>query len=70
MDYPAESVETETLDLGCGHRACKACWSEYLVGKVKGEGESAKIQCMEKGCGRIVKPDVLDSLASSEVSKK
>lgn len=40
------------------------------MGKVKGNGESAKIQCMEKGCGRIVKGDVVDDLVSSEISKK
>lgn len=70
MDYPADRVNEMTLDMGCGHRFCRACWSEYLIGKVNGEGESANIQCMATGCGRIVKAGVLDTLVSSDISKK
>lgn len=69
-DYPADKTAEMTLDLGCGHRFCRACWTEYLVGKVTGEGESAKIQCMATGCGRIVKAEVLDGLVNGDVSKK
>ena len=70
MDYPAAKVPELTLDLGCGHRFCRVCWNEYLVTKVQGEGESARIQCMATGCERIVKPNVLDEVVSSDISKK
>lgn len=70
LDYPPDKVGVETLDLGCGHQFCRNCWGEYLVGKVLGEGESAKIQCMATGCSRVVKPEILDGLVTSDVSKK
>jgi ariadne-1 len=43
---------------------------EYLNGKVKGEGESGRVQCMESGCGRVVREEVVDSLVTPEVSKR
>ena len=56
--------------MGCGHRFCKECWQSYLVGKIKGDGESAKIQCMERGCGRIVREEVIDETLPTDVSKR
>lgn len=70
IDYPASAVGVETYALGCEHRFCKSCWKEYLAGKVTGEGESAKIQCMESGCNRIVREEVVDEFVDPPVSKK
>lgn len=60
----------QTLALGCGHRFCRQCWTEYIVNKVAGEGESGRIQCMESGCSRIVRGETIDALVPGEVSKK
>jgi ariadne-1 len=70
MDYPRDKVDEETFALGCGHRFCRKCWGEYLGGKIKGEGESARIQCMENGCSRIVREEVVDGLVTGDVSKQ
>lgn len=70
MDFTKEQAATQTLALGCGHRFCRACWTEYLNGKVQGEGESVRIQCMESGCERVVREEVVDELVTSNVSKK
>jgi ariadne-1 len=69
-DYPASQVEKETFALGCGHQFCKGCWNEYLGGKISQEGESAKIQCMESGCHRIVREEVVDSFVDDRASHK
>ncbi|WVF73066.1 hypothetical protein IAT40_007885 [Kwoniella sp. CBS 6097] len=70
MDYDAASVEKNTYAMGCGHRFCKDCWTEYLAGKIKAEGESGKIQCMEDGCTRIVREEVIDEMVAADVFKK
>ncbi|KAK4685464.1 ariadne-1, partial [Tremellales sp. Uapishka_1] len=69
-DYPQSEVASKTLALGCGHRFCRDCWGEYLNGKVKGEGESGKIQCMESGCQRIVREEVVDGIVNQDVSQR
>ncbi|WVR00240.1 hypothetical protein IAU59_007382 [Kwoniella sp. CBS 9459] len=70
MDYDSASVETETYAMGCRHRFCKTCWAEYLAGKIKAEGESGNIQCMEDGCTRIVREEVIDEMVAADVVKK
>ena len=69
-DYPKEQVQEKTLAIGCGHRFCRTCWTEYLSGKIKGEGESAGIQCMENGCKRIVREEVVVELVSENIAKR
>lgn len=46
------------------------CWKEYLTGKIKGEGESASIQCMENGCNRVVREEVVDAVVDPPVSAR
>lgn len=68
-EYPKDQVQENTLALGCGHRFCRLCWTEYLSGKIKGDGESARVQCMESGCKRIVREEVVEEVLSRELSK-
>lgn len=70
LDFPPEEVAIETLALGCGHRACNRCWAQYLEGKIKDEGESVRIQCLESGCGRVVSVNVVEKLVSEEVKNR
>ncbi|KAK1922146.1 hypothetical protein DB88DRAFT_383864 [Papiliotrema laurentii] len=70
MDYDSSMVADETFSLGCGHRFCKACWQEYLTSKIKTEAESARIQCMENGCGRIVREEVVEDMLPEPVCKR
>ncbi|CAG7854728.1 E3 ubiquitin-protein ligase dbl4 {ECO:0000250/UniProtKB:P36113, ECO:0000305} {ECO:0000250/UniProtKB:P36113}; AltName: Full=DNA-break-localizing protein 4 {ECO:0000303/PubMed:23628481}; AltName: Full=Histone E3 ligase 1 {ECO:0000250/UniProtKB:P36113} [Serendipita indica DSM 11827] len=44
-----------TLALACNHRFCSDCWSQYLEGKVRDEGECV-VRCMKDGCSLLV-PD-------------
>jgi ariadne-1 len=46
------------------------CWKEYLGGKIKGDGESVRIQCMESGCERIVREEVIDVMMDKAISKR
>ncbi|ORY33473.1 hypothetical protein BCR39DRAFT_563976 [Naematelia encephala] len=70
MDFTKEQVEDLTLTMGCGHRFCRTCWTEYISGKIRDEGESARIQCMGEACKRIVRPELVDELVPGELSKK
>ncbi|EIW72066.1 hypothetical protein TREMEDRAFT_36398 [Tremella mesenterica DSM 1558] len=62
MEFAKEDVVKETFALGCRHRFCRGCWAEYLTGKIRSEGESSRIQCMESGCERIVREEIIDEL--------
>lgn len=66
-DFSADDFDTETFALGCDHRFCRNCWNEYLTGKIKSEGESARIQCMEGGCNRVVRTEAVKALVAPEV---
>ena len=70
MDYDTSAIEQETFALGCGHRFCKICWKDYLTSKITTEGESAKVQCMESGCGRIVRGEVVEEMLPESVRKR
>ncbi|BEI86918.1 hypothetical protein CcaverHIS002_0702640 [Cutaneotrichosporon cavernicola] len=67
-DYPTEEFDTQTYSLGCNHRFCRACWKEYLTGKIKTEGESARVQCMESGCNRVVVQEAVEELVEPDVA--
>ncbi|KAI8391731.1 uncharacterized protein BYT42DRAFT_527401 [Radiomyces spectabilis] len=44
----------ETVSVSCGHWFCRECYEHYLTQKIKGEGESRRIECPENGCQVIV----------------
>jgi ariadne-1 len=69
-EFPREELDKTTMAMGCEHRFCVDCWTEYLAGKVAKDGESSKIQCMESGCDRIIKGEIVDRFVSPEISKK
>ncbi|KAL1412722.1 hypothetical protein Q8F55_000469 [Vanrija albida] len=69
-EHPASETDKTTFSLGCGHRFCRECWDEYISGKIKGEGESARIQCMESGCHRVVREEAVDELVPAGVSTR
>ncbi|KAG8883074.1 hypothetical protein FRB98_003340 [Tulasnella sp. 332] len=48
---------TGVMFLGCEHKFCTNCWSTYLTGKIREEGEHS-IRCMEGGCNQVV-PDTV-----------
>ncbi|WVQ84717.1 hypothetical protein IAT38_006874 [Cryptococcus sp. DSM 104549] len=69
-EYDGKAAVDASFALGCGHRFCKECWGEYLSGKVKDEGESGKIQCMESGCKRVVREETVEELTTPETVKR
>lgn len=69
-DFPRESVGEHTLAMGCGHRFCRGCWAEYVTGRIKDDGEAAKIQCMGEKCQRIVREEIVDELTTPDISKR
>ena len=60
----------ETYALKCGHRYCVDCYRQYLVQKIKEEGEAARIQCPTSRCHRIVDSKSLDLLVASELKDR
>lgn len=52
----------ETVALSCGHRFCRPCYTRYVEQKVRDEGESARIQCMDEKCQLVVDEDTMAKL--------
>ena len=69
-EYSQSVQPAQTFALSCGHRFCRGCWVEYLNGKIKDEGESGRIQCMESGCNRIVKSTLVDQVLVADMSQR
>ena len=69
-DYPPDEFESATFSLGCGHRFCRDCWQHYLSVKIKEEGESGRVQCMEKDCNRVVREEAVDELVDGAVATR
>ena len=65
-----EAPGLETYALKCGHRYCVECYQQYLVQKIKEEGEAARIQCPTSGCHRIVDSKSLNFLVAAELKSR
>lgn len=46
----------------CGHRFCQDCWREYIVTKVKDEGQCS-FKCMQDGCPTYMDEPSIERLA-------
>lgn len=60
----------DTLALGCGHRFCKDCYQQYVEQKVKAEGESRRVQCMQEKCRLVLDEKTVELIASPEVYER
>ena len=58
--------QMETFAMRCGHRFCVNCYRQYLVQKIREEGEAARIRCPGDGCGRVVDSKSLELLIPEE----
>ncbi|EMC95874.1 hypothetical protein BAUCODRAFT_507371 [Baudoinia panamericana UAMH 10762] len=60
----------ESFAMNCGHRFCVDCYRQYLVQKIKGEGEAARIKCPGDGCNKIIDAKSLDLLVPTELTER
>lgn len=60
----------ETASLACGHRFCKSCYSQYVEQKVREEGESHRIQCMNEKCTLVIDENTMSKLLSPSTMQK
>lgn len=60
----------ETYAMKCGHRYCRGCYQQYLIQKIKEEGEAARIQCPTNGCNRIVPSTALKFLVTDDLKTR
>lgn len=60
----------ETFALKCQHRFCVDCYRQYLVQKIKEEGEAARIRCPGEGCNQIVDSKSLDLLVTPDLQNR
>ena len=65
-----DDPDLQTFAMKCGHRFCADCYKHYLEGKIKDEGEAARIRCPGEGCARIVDSRTLDFLVSGKPEVK
>ena len=52
----------DTFAMRCGHRFCVNCYRQYLVQKIREEGEAARIRCPGDGCNKVVDSTSLELL--------
>jgi ariadne-1 len=60
----------QTLALACGHRFCTECYTCYLTQKIKLEGESRRVQCMEEKCNLVVDEKTVSLLIEPELFER
>lgn len=65
-----EGPDMETFAMKCEHRFCVDCYKQYLCGKIKEEGEAARIKCPGDGCNRIVDSKSLDLLVTTDLKER
>lgn len=60
----------DTMALPCGHRYCIPCYTQYVEQKVREEGESRRIQCMNGACKLVVDEDTMSKLLPAAVLER
>ncbi|KAL0962058.1 hypothetical protein UPYG_G00335170 [Umbra pygmaea] len=63
------SVFEDQIDMSCGHEFCRACWEEFLNGKIQ-DGEAHNIFCPAFDCYQLVPVQVIESVVSREMDKR
>lgn len=58
------------MALACAHRFCVDCYRTYLEQKIKFEGESRRIQCMEEKCNLIVDEKTVGLVVNNDVFER
>jgi ariadne-1 len=53
-----------TLAMACNHRFCVDCYRTYLEQKIRIDGESRRIQCMEEKCNIVVDEHTVEMVVS------
>ncbi|KAI9735861.1 MAG: hypothetical protein M1834_001326 [Cirrosporium novae-zelandiae] len=66
----ADDADLETYAMKCGHRFCVGCYRQYLMGKIKDEGEAARIQCPGEDCRLIVDSKSLNLLCPPDLRER
>lgn len=64
------SGKMTTIALGCGHRFCKDCYQQYINQKVKEDGESRRVQCMEEDCKLVVDEKTVELIVEPQVFQR
>ncbi|KIJ23140.1 hypothetical protein M422DRAFT_39761, partial [Sphaerobolus stellatus SS14] len=61
--------ETGLFKERCGHTFCTSCWKDYVIGKVKEEGQ-CDFTCMQDGCKTVVEERTVKELVDEPVLKR
>ena len=65
-----ENAELKVTSLAsCKHQFCTACYSHYVVQKIRGEGECRNITCPASGCKNLLNEEAIRQLASMSGTK-
>lgn len=65
-----DAADLETYALRCQHRFCLDCYRQYIIQKVKDEGEAARIRCPGEGCPCIVDSASLGILLPKDLTER
>ncbi len=61
---------TETFALGCGHRYCKQCWTDFLEVHVAAGANCVYTQCMHPGCTELCHEECFQKLVRPAVVER
>ena len=56
--------------LSCKHAFCRDCYTQYLVQKIRDEGESRRIQCPGAGCKLALDENTVKTVVPTEIFRK
>lgn len=65
-----DDEKKQTFAMKCDHRFCVDCYRQYLVEKIKVDGEAARIQCPGDGCRRIVDAKSIEMLLPNGIKDR
>lgn len=65
-----DSVSSDALSLGCGHKFCRTCYSEYLRNQVTDGPSCIRAQCPEHKCNQSVPRSFFTVLLDEAVSER
>jgi len=69
-DICYDDEKTQTFAMKCEHRFCVDCYRQYLVEKIKVDGEAARIECPGDNCHRIVDAKSIEMLLPNEIKDR
>jgi len=61
-------TEPGNIGPGCGHGACKDCWTRWVQSGLEESHGMKCVKCIAEGCGRILSPSFIEGLSDPHLT--